>query len=133
VARRAAAEIAKLGTLLEGSAAIAEDDKFVTARDVRRDGEGKAVGPSGVADEFRPGNVYIFAWVRSPGAEQLKLEWRDGAGQVLQSQSTRVARNLEPGYRITYNRSFAAPGAYEVRLYNQRGDLIGRREFRIAG
>lgn len=44
--------------------------------------------------------VYLFARVRSPESESLKLEWRDGAGRVLSSETIQVGRNTDPGYRI---------------------------------
>lgn len=52
---------------------------------------------------------------------------------MLQTQSTRVGRNLLPGYRLAYYKHFSEPGEDEVRLYNRDGQLIGRRGFRIRG
>ncbi|MCP3962492.1 MAG: TIR domain-containing protein [bacterium] len=131
-AERREARLAELDELARGSASIADPDLFVTCRGVREDSNGKAVEPTGVADAFGPGTVHLFAWVRSPRSrEALRLEWRDGAGKVVKSNAVTVYRNEQPGYRFHYYRQFGEPGSHEVRLYNEDGVLIGRRQFEI--
>jgi hypothetical protein len=116
---------------MELSASIIEAKNFVVGTHLVRDGDGTPSGAGGVAEELRPGTVSLFARVRSPGEESLKLEWRDGAGRVLGAETIQVGRSTDPGYRIGLDHTFTEPGRYEVRLYNQAGTLIGLRRFEI--
>jgi hypothetical protein len=118
---------------MEFSAAIIDARSFVVGSGLVRDGNGTPNGATGVAEELRPGTVYLFARVRSPESESLKLEWRDGAGRVLASEMIRVGRNTDPGYRVGVDHTITERGRYEVRLYNQKGALIGLRRFEIGG
>ena len=114
------------------SATITADDKFVTCTGAKRR-EGKPVGPIGVTEEFRPGQIHVFAWVNSPRAhETLTLQWIDRDGSVADTQKVTVSRNTAAGYRIYYNKRHAEAGRYEVRLYNEEGALIGRRAFEVG-
>ena len=85
-----------------------------------------------MSDEFRAGDVYVFAWVRSPGREQLRLEWVRADGSLVKANQPVVQRNLARGYRIYYSKGFQEPGEYEVRLINAAGHLIARRVFRVT-
>lgn len=128
----ATAKIAELERIVESSATITAEDKFVTCTGVDRR-EGTPEGPVGVTDEFRPGQVHLFAWVNSPRArETLTLEWIDSDGSVAQTQEVTVSRNTATGYRVFYNKRHAEAGRYEVRLYNEAGELIGRRVFEVG-
>jgi hypothetical protein len=118
---------------MEFSASIIEPRNFVVGSGLVRDGNGTPNGATGVAEELRPGTVYLFARVRSPESESLTIEWRESSGRVLEREAVQVGRNLDPGYRIGVHQTLTAPGRYEVRLYNRKGTLIGLRRFEIGG
>lgn len=129
---RAAAKVAELEEIVASSATVLGTDKFVTCNGVRRSA-GVPAGPAGVRDDFRPGQVHVFAWVNAPRPrETLTLEWVDSDGTVAHSRKVSVGRNTATGYRIFYNKGHAAAGRYEVRLYNEAGTLIGRRAFTVS-
>jgi len=114
-----------------GWAEIASDELFLTCRDVRFDGN-KPVGPIGATERFRPGPVYVFAWVKSPRSrERLKIEWVF-EGEVEATREIRISRNMGAGYRIAYSMTYPEAGRGEVRLYNEAGERIARRRFRIV-
>ena len=90
--------------------------------------------PQGKATMFKRGDaVYAYAGVHAPQAEQLRLEWVDDAGTILQSVSIEVQANTgTKGYRIYKYRTFPTAGKYVVKLYNNNGMMIGSSEFEIT-
>lgn len=126
----AAEKIAELEKVVESSATITADENFVTCERVSGKEDGRR--PIGVRQDFRPGNVYVFARVNAPRpSEKLTLQWIDADGTVARAQTVTVQRNTRPGYRLYYAKGHSTPGHYEVRLLNDDGMLIGRRGFDV--
>ena len=128
---RIAANIRELEKIVDTSATLTAPDRFVACEGVARS-EGSPVAPIGIRESFRPGPVWIFAWVHSPRAQEtLSLEWRNEDGAVERTQKVSVSRDTGSGYRIAYGKDYSEPGCYEVRLFNEAGALIGRRAFSV--
>jgi hypothetical protein len=123
--------IQELEAIVHDSATIALDDEFVTCETVILD-RGTPELPIGVRREFYPGPVYVFARVHAPRPrEELTLSWSNEDGLVAETRRILVPRVTDAGYPIFAGREYANPGRYAVRLYNEQGNLIGRRLFRV--
>jgi len=121
----------ELEAIVPDSATIAREDDFVTCETVILD-RGTPELPIGVRWDFDPGPVYVFARVHAPRPrEELTLSWSNADGLVAETRRILVPRAPDAGYPIFAGREYVNPGRYAVRLYNERGDLIGEREFRI--
>lgn len=106
------------------SASIQSEQDFVTATGVTR------LQPTGISKEFAPGKVYVFAQVHAPKEEEiLTLKWYDGDGKELWERQLKVRRNLNPGFRTYAFKTLTKAGSYEVRLLNEEGDVMQKRNF----
>jgi len=109
------------------SAFIASDEDFVLCRSVNN------MLPEGEDDVFPPGRVYAWARIKAPKNESLILRWLDEQGAVIRTSYLRVKKNMQTGYRAYDYKTFSEEqiGAYSVLLFNENGEKIARREFRI--
>jgi len=129
--RQAAKRIEELEQIVRSSATITAEDRFVTCERVIVAKNNSR--PIGVRKNFRPGLVYVFARVNAPRTkERLKVQWLNDAGTVTHTNSVTVSSNTAGGYRIHYAKQHVDPGRYEVRLFNESGQLIGRRTFTVG-
>ncbi|MCP5364036.1 MAG: hypothetical protein H6905_02165 [Hyphomicrobiales bacterium] len=120
--------MAQLENLRQNAALVDTQQNFVTAGNV----VDKA--PRGQAEQFGTGEkVYVFASISSPGREKLILQWKNDQGEVVDTKSFSVSKNLASGYRYWYFKRFTDPGAYEVLLYNKDNDLLCKSAFQIVG
>ena len=121
-----AEQIAKASPAGE-SAFIASNEDFVICRSLNNR------QPEGIANEFDPGNVYVWARVQAPKNEPLILRWQDQGDNVIRTKYLRVQQNMQNGYRVYDYKTFSGQqkGAYYVLLFNEKGDQIARAEFVI--
>ncbi len=125
-------EMSSLDSLIKRFASIDNLEKnFVLCLDLANDTfEGKV--PQGATDRFPPG-VLIWAWTRikAPREERLTLRWYAGS-KSIHSMTFGVKPNLERGYLYYAYKLYSPQGRHEVRLYNSRNTLIGRRVFYVG-
>ena len=124
--RQAQLKIAALQKTLSNSVHVKQETDFVTCEDVQ---DWQAVN---IKRRFAPGKVALLAKVAAPRAEKLWISWQTRGGQVIKKYSLRVQRGGPAGKRIYVWKRIDKPGPYEVRLYNQDQQLIGRREFTVV-
>ena len=82
-------------------------------------------------DKFSGGKVYVFARVHAPENATLALRWFRQDGTELRNSQLKVKQNTGKGFRTFTWKSVTEPGAYVVRLYNERDILIGARRFSV--
>lgn len=82
-------------------------------------------------DKFSGGKVYVFARVHAPENATLALRWSRQDGTELRTGQLKVKQNTGKGFRTFTWKSVTEPGAYVVRLYNERDVLIGARTFSV--
>lgn len=110
-------------------ASIQSSDKFVTCKGVR------SMNPVTRTNIFYTGErVYAWAQVYAPRAETVTMQWYSQSGRFIHSKSIDIRQNTGAGYRIYAWKIFhpGHEGNYYVRLKNQRGAEIGRREFTVV-
>ena len=75
--------------------------------------------------------VYVFAALRAPRDERVKVTWYSPEGrEILPSAYFDVEPNLGAiGFRIFSYRTFRKPGDYRVAVFNSAGRMIGESEF----
>ena len=121
----AAQEIAALETALSRYATISVPEDFLTCTNV------KSLECVGDTDKFSGGRVYVFARVHAPQSATLTLRWFRQDGTELRTGQLKVKQNTGKGFRTFTWKSVTEPGAYVVRLYNERDILIGARRFSV--
>ncbi len=100
--------------------------KLVTCSEVRK------LEPIGMGTEFRPGRVYVFAWLKVAKDEILLLKWyREGGEQSFASSHIKARNNAGNFYRNFVWKAISEPGSYEIRLYDRNKHLIARQAFKI--
>ncbi|MGH8607745.1 MAG: hypothetical protein ACREX9_10075 [Gammaproteobacteria bacterium] len=100
--------------------------KLVTCSEVRK------LEPIGMGTEFRPGRVYVFAWLKVAKDEILLLKWyREGGEQSFASSQIKARNNAGNFYRNFVWKAISEPGSYEIRLYDRNKHLIARQAFKI--
>jgi len=117
-------EIRRLENIIDNYASIEIEKNFVTCRNVREK------RPYGIADVFSPGNVYVWAKIKSPRSERVEFKWYSNKKYYNNNPSN---IGTGPGYRVYYSRNYnySKKGVGEVRLYNSQNILIGRKVFRV--
>ncbi|TAE49114.1 MAG: hypothetical protein EAZ89_14535 [Bacteroidetes bacterium] len=116
--------IAHYDSLTVGAARLNDpENDMVTARSVSN------LNPSGADSEFAPGKVNVWARIDAPGSESVQFRWFDASGKQIDVDIASVSNS--GAYRTYKDNSFNQPGKYEVRLYNAKNALIGRKVFVI--
>ncbi len=124
----AKAKVDSLEQLVKNHASIQHEDNFLTTHNV--------IGamPVDTVSRFEPGFIYMWARVNAPKQEMLTVKLYE-KNQLLLTDSIQVEMNTIPGYRIWKAREFGQSSIgkqYDVRLYNENEDLIGRKVFYIT-
>ncbi|MEQ9440884.1 MAG: hypothetical protein RIG62_17690 [Cyclobacteriaceae bacterium] len=122
-------KIDSLQQLIQNHAVILSEDNFLTAHDI------VPPMPVDTASIFSLGNIYMWARVNAPKPETLTVEWYSKR-RLIFKDTVGVETNTMPGYRVwnlqKFDRQFFTGEKNEVRLYNEKGDLIGRKKFEIV-
>ncbi len=121
-------------TYIAENATILNEHDFVTSISLNSDNS----RPTNITNVFKVNSkVKIWARVNAPKDESLTVRWYySGQERPFVSNSGNVESNVERrGYRIyfgqTYNSSRTGK-KNEVRLYNSKNDLIGRKVFTVT-
>ena len=78
---------------------------------------------------FAAGPVYIWAQVKVPRSESIRLRWLTVAGEDLGSKTIDVEES--PTYRI-WDYRLCEPGSYVVELYDSQNKLLAKRKFTVT-
>ena len=84
------------------------------------------------ATSFEAGqDVTATVWYVVNGTELVKVGWfRDGE-PVSTSSTESASRGNQDGYRIRWSTRVAAPGEWQVRVYNSMNQVVGRQQFTV--
>ena len=115
-------EIRRLENIIDNYASINSEENFVTCRGVNNK------MPYGIRNDFTKGSVWVWAKINSPTSERIEFKWYLDKKFVDSSFSTIRKSN---GFRVYYSRNYREAGPGEVRLYNSRNLLIGRKVFHV--
>lgn len=113
--------------LLTTNASITDEGNFVTCLTVS-----ESKSPVEPGTTFSETSAYYWARINAPNPEELIVKWMDMKGNPVGSRKHAVLTNEGLGYRIYSQMRFAAPGTYEVRLYNSKDKLVARRVFTVG-
>ena len=120
------APIAEAASEVKGAPTRISEVKLVTCSEVRK------LEPIGMGTEFRPGRVYVFAWLKVAKDQTLSLKWyREGEEQSFASSPIKARHNAGDFYRNFVWKTINEPGSYEMRLYDPNENLIARQAFKI--
>ena len=78
---------------------------------------------------FSAGPVYIWAQIKVPRSESIRLRWLTAGGEDLGSKTIDVEES--PTYRIWDYRK-CEPGSYVVEHYNSQNKLLAKRKFTVT-
>jgi hypothetical protein len=120
-------EIAALENALSRHASISVPENFLTCTNVKS----LECVPSGGADNFSRGKVYLFARIRAPEDATLALKWFGQDGTPFRAGKLKIKQNTGKGFRTYTWKSVTVPGDYVVKLYNEQDMVIGVREFTV--
>lgn len=121
------APVAEAASEVKGAPTRVSEVKLVTCSEVRK------LEPIGMGTEFRPGRVYVFAWLKVAKDETLSLKWyREGEQQSFASSPIKARNNAGNFYRNFVWKAISEPGSYEIRLYDPDENLIARQAFKIT-
>ncbi|MGH8472237.1 MAG: hypothetical protein ACREVJ_07265, partial [Gammaproteobacteria bacterium] len=125
-AEQTASPVAEAASEVKGAPIRVSEVKLVTCSEVRK------LEPIGMGTEFRPGRVYVFAWLKVAKDEILLLKWyREGGEQSFASSQIKARNNAGNFYRNFVWKAISEPGSYEIRLYDRNEHLIARQAFKI--
>lgn len=104
-------------------ASIESEQNFLVCENV------EGLRPVNPNSSFPAGPVYIWAQIKVPRRESIRLRWLTGAGEDLGSKTIDVEES--PTYRIWDYRK-CQPGSYVVELYDSQNKLLATRKFRVT-
>ena len=104
-------------------ASIESEQNFVACEIV------EGLRPVNSNSSFPAGPVYIWAQIKVPRSESIRLRWLTAAGEDLGSKTIDVEES--PTYRIWDHRK-CQPGSYVVELYDSQNKLLGERKFTVT-
>lgn len=119
-------QIQHLDSLMNTYASILTEENFVTCRSVVE------LKPRGISDSFAPGRIWAWARIHAPHREKVTFKWYAN-GAIFYTHSLHVGASSTAGYRVYVAKNYNAEhkGRNEIRLFNNKNVLIGRRVFHV--
>lgn len=109
---------------LDSSARIGSANDFLTCRSIVNKNCSKSTSL------FTTPMVWVWANITSPKNTEVTLKWVNlDNGEQFHSRNYTIKKST--GYRISAGKTIHDEGKYEVRLYNNKDELVAKKQFEV--
>jgi len=92
----------------------------------------ESIWPADKRNAFSKGDrVYIYGSMLCDRDTELKLEWRDSTGNIVEEQRLRILESLNDPFRISAYQIFSQSGIYKTDLVNTADSVLATTQFLI--